>query len=107
VTTRSLSKCVQTSGQAPGFYGVLAVATLVGAALNMLGINPMYALYYTAVLNGLVAPPLLVLIMLIANSRAIMADKTNGFFSNTLGWATTLAMTAAAGALLISFLSGW
>jgi NRAMP (natural resistance-associated macrophage protein)-like metal ion transporter len=91
--------------QAPGFYGVLAVATLVGTAFNVLGVNPMHALYYTAVLNGLVAPPLLVMIMLIANSRAIVEDRVNRVFSNASGWVTTLAMTAAAGALLISLVS--
>jgi NRAMP (natural resistance-associated macrophage protein)-like metal ion transporter len=86
--------------QAPGFYGVIALATLVGAAINFIGINPILALYYTAVLNGLAAPPLLFMIMLIANNRRIMGNKTNGRVTNTLGWVTTIAMTIAGLALL-------
>jgi NRAMP (natural resistance-associated macrophage protein)-like metal ion transporter len=89
--------------QAPGFYAIIALSTLVGAGLNLIGINPIKALYYTAVLNGLISPPLLLLLMLIANNRKIMARKVNGRIANILGWAATLGMTAAAAALLVSF----
>jgi NRAMP (natural resistance-associated macrophage protein)-like metal ion transporter len=88
--------------QARGFYGVIAFATLVGAAINLIGINPIQALYYTAVLNGLVAPPLLFMILLIANNRKIMGGKTNGRVSNVFGWITTVAMTMSALALLLT-----
>lgn len=88
--------------QAPGFYGVIAIATLVGAAMNFLGINPIQALYYTAVLNGVVAPPLLIMIMLISGNKKIMGDKINGPIARILGWLTTIAMTLAAGGLLFS-----
>ena len=74
--------------------------------MNFVGINPIKALYYTAVINGLVAPPLLWLIMLIGNNRKIMEDKVNGRMSNILGWFTTIAMTTAAVALLWSVRSG-
>jgi Mn2+/Fe2+ NRAMP family transporter len=56
--------------QAPGFYGVIASSTFLGFAVNLIGINPIRALYYTAVLNGIVAPPLLVMIMLIGKNRS-------------------------------------
>ena len=56
-------------GRARPFYGVIVVASLVGMLINFLGINPIDALFWTAVLNGLLAPPLLVLIMLVANSQ--------------------------------------
>jgi NRAMP (natural resistance-associated macrophage protein)-like metal ion transporter len=92
--------------QAPGFYAVIALATLVGAAINLIGINPILALYYAAVLNGLVAPPLLLIIMLIGNDEKIMQNKTNGRVSNILGWVTTIAMAVAAAALLFSIGSG-
>ncbi len=92
--------------QAWGFYGVIAFSTILGAAMNFVGINPIKALYYTAVINGLVAPPLLWLIMLIGNNRKIMEDKVNGRMSNILGWFTTIAMTTAAVALLWSVRSG-
>jgi NRAMP (natural resistance-associated macrophage protein)-like metal ion transporter len=88
--------------QAPGFYGVIAFSTLLGFAINLIGINPIQALYYTAVLNGIVAPPLLVIIMLIGKNRSIMKGKINGRVSNTLGWITTIAMSIAAVALLLT-----
>jgi NRAMP (natural resistance-associated macrophage protein)-like metal ion transporter len=88
--------------QAPGFYAVIALATLVGAAINLIGINPILALYYAAVLNGIVAPLLLFMIMLISSNRKIMQNKTNGRISNTLGWIATIAMGVAAAALLFS-----
>ena len=72
----------------------------------MIGINPIRALYYTAILNGIVAPPLLLMIMLISNNRGIMKDKVNSRISNTLGWITTAAMTLAALALLLTLGSG-
>jgi NRAMP (natural resistance-associated macrophage protein)-like metal ion transporter len=86
--------------QARRFYGVIIVATLLGGVINVAGINPIRALYYTAILNGIVAPPLLVIIMLIANNRRIMEGKTNGRVSNVLGGITTIAMAIAAIALL-------
>jgi Mn2+/Fe2+ NRAMP family transporter len=92
--------------QAPGFYGVIVFSTLFGFALDLIGINPMQALYYTAVLNGIVAPPLLVMIMLIGNNRSIMKKKVNGRMSNTLGWITTIAMSIAAAALLLTLGAG-
>ena len=92
--------------QAPGFYGVIAFSTLLGFAINLIGINPIRALYYTAVLNGIVAPPLLVMIMLIGKNRSIMKSKVNGRVSNTLGWITTIAMSIAAVALLLTLGAG-
>ena len=79
----------------------MILSTLIGFAIDLIGINPIQALYYTAVLNGIVAPPLLLMIMLIGNNRSIMKDKTNSRISNTLGWITTAAMTIAAVALLL------
>src|ERR1051325_7377953 len=93
--------------QAWGFYGVIVFSTLIGAAMNLVGINPMTALYYTAVINGIVAPPLLWIIMLIGNNRKIMTDKVNGRASNIFGWIATIAMTIAAAALLLSLSSPW
>ncbi len=92
--------------QAPGFYAVIILSTAVGFAMNLMGIDPIQALYYSAVLNGLVAPPLLVIIMLLGNNHHIMKDKANGRVSNVLGWTTTALMTVAAGALLLSIVTG-
>lgn len=92
--------------EAPAFYGIITLSMLIGFAMNLIGINPIQALYYTAVLNGLVAPPLLVMIMLIGNNGKIMRDKINGRLSNLLGWITTVLMGLAALALLFTLGSG-
>jgi NRAMP (natural resistance-associated macrophage protein)-like metal ion transporter len=89
-------------GHARGFYAVITAATLIGLALNFLGINPIAALVYTAVINGIVAVPLLVLLLLIANNRAIMGDFVNKRLSNVVGILTTVIMAAAAIALVIA-----
>lgn len=88
--------------QAPGFYAVIIFSTLIGFAINLIGINPMKALYYTAVLNGVIAPPLLFMVILISSNPKIMKDKVNGPASNALGWITVIAMSFAAVALLLS-----
>jgi NRAMP (natural resistance-associated macrophage protein)-like metal ion transporter len=82
------------------FYGVIALSTLLGILINFLGISPMTALVWTAVVNGLLAPPLLIVVMLIANNRKILGNKVNGFIANLAGWAATTMMLVAAVALL-------
>ncbi|HLH24741.1 MAG TPA: Nramp family divalent metal transporter [Chloroflexota bacterium] len=89
--------------RAKEFYAVIAGSTLVGMLINFVGINPIDALFWTAVLNGVLAPPLLVLIMLVANNRAIMGERVNGAASNVLGWLATLAMFAAAIGLILTW----
>lgn len=90
-------------GQAKGFYGIIAASTLAGLIIDWMGINPIDALFWTAVINGLLAPPLLVIIMRIANNREIMGDRVNGPLVNALGWATTAAMFAAAIGLALTW----
>ncbi|MGH2373286.1 MAG: divalent metal cation transporter [bacterium] len=90
--------------RAKGFYAVIAASTLVGLLVDFVGINPIDALLWTAVINGVLAPPLLVVIMLIANNRAIMDRRVNRLATNLLGWATAIAMFAAAIALLITWI---
>ena len=87
---------------ARGFYAVIAAATLIGLALNFLGVNPIAALVYTAVINGIVAVPLLVLLLMVANNRKIMGSFTNGRLSNSIGILTTVVMFVAAIALVVS-----
>src|SRR5207244_11382829 len=92
--------------QARQFYGVIAAATLVGMGLDFVGVNPIDALFWTAVVNGFVAAPLLVVIMLVANNREIMGERTNGPWCNVLGCAATIAMSAAAVGLLLTSWAG-
>jgi Mn2+/Fe2+ NRAMP family transporter len=89
---------------ARGFYAVIAAATLIGLALNFLGVNPIAALVYTAVINGIVAVPLLVLLLMVANNRKIMGGFTNGRLANSVGILTTVVMFVAAIALVVSLL---
>jgi NRAMP (natural resistance-associated macrophage protein)-like metal ion transporter len=86
----------RTARDARGFYGVIVAGTVVGMLFNFAGVNPIDALFWTAVLNGFLAPPLLVLVMLVANDRQVMGRRTNGRWLNVLGWGTTLVMFAAA-----------
>lgn len=89
--------------RAKQFYAVIAISTIVGMAMNFFGMNAISALFWSAVINGLVAPPLLVLIMLIVNNEKIMGDKVNSRMTNFAGWASTAAMTAAAVALVFTW----
>ena len=57
------------------FYAVIAISTLVGVSINFLHINPISALFWTAVINGFAAPPMLCLIMFISNNRTIMGER--------------------------------
>ena len=84
----------------PTFYAIIGLAVLAGIAMNFLGIDPIQALFYTAVINGLVAPPLLVLIVLLGSDRSYMEDKVSGPLSKTLTWLATALMSLAAVALL-------
>ncbi|HEY8657227.1 MAG TPA: divalent metal cation transporter [Candidatus Limnocylindria bacterium] len=81
--------------RAKPFYGVIILATLVGMAMNFIGIDPIAALFYTAMLNGIIAPPLLVLVMLVARDRRVMGDQTIGPLLTTLGWIATIGMFLA------------
>ncbi len=86
--------------QARGFYGIMAISTLLGVLVNFTPLTPFQMLYYAAVLNGLLAPPLMVLILLIANRRDIMGRYVNTHASNVLGWTITAVMAVCAVALL-------
>jgi Mn2+/Fe2+ NRAMP family transporter len=93
-------------GQAPVFYVVIAASTLIGMSLDWVGINPISALYYSAALNGLVAPPLMALIIMIANRKDIMGRFINSRLSNVLGWVIVLIMTLVGVALIVSLATG-
>jgi NRAMP (natural resistance-associated macrophage protein)-like metal ion transporter len=82
--------------QAKHFYGVIIVSLVAGLCLQFLGISPVQALLYTAILYGLTAPVMIVLLLHIGNNKKIMGKHTNSVFSNTLGVLTLLLMTAAA-----------
>ncbi len=88
--------------KAHAFYGVIALATLGGLLVNLTPIKPFQLLYYTAVLNGVMAPPLMVMILLVSNNKKIMGRHVNSLFSNLFGWGITLLMAFATLGLLAS-----
>jgi Mn2+/Fe2+ NRAMP family transporter len=75
---------------------VLAGAIVCGMVLDVFNTNPIRILFLSAVLNGLLAPPLMLLVMLVGNNRKIMGEEVNGFWLNLLGWLATAVMVAAA-----------
>lgn len=85
------------------FYGVIAASTLTGVAIDFLGINPISALFWTAVINGVVAPPLLVVVMLVSNNKHVMGKRTNGRFTNIVGWLAAAIMFAAAIGVILTW----
>lgn len=92
-------------GQAREFYGVIIVALALGVAMSLFDINPIKALFYTAVLNGIAAPILIMVMADIASNRTIMGDKTNARITTTVGYLTAGVMAAAAIALIWSLVS--
>jgi Mn2+/Fe2+ NRAMP family transporter len=78
--------------EAAAFYTTLALAMMIGVGINFTPINPISALYWSAVINGVVAVPIMILLMLMTMRRRVMGEFTIGVGLKTLGWAATLAM---------------
>ena len=81
--------------KAPNFYGVLVVATIAGVCFNFGGIDPMRALFWCAVVNGVVAVPLMILIMLMSANPAIVQEFRLPSYLRNMGWTATGAMLIA------------
>lgn len=86
------------------FYGVIIISMLIGLGINFLGINPIKALIFSAVANGIVAPVILTLILLLSSNRRIMGDWVNGQFVRVIGWSVVGLMVIAGVAALYSLL---
>ena len=91
--------------EAKKFYGVIAGFTVLAMSMNFLGFNPMKALVFSGVVQGFSTPPLLLMIMLMTNSRRIMGNRRNTLGLNILGWITTIAIFAASIGLVASWFS--
>lgn len=93
--------------RARGFYVAIAAMIAAGYLLNFVkAISPVKALFYSAVLNGIVAAPLIVVLLLVCNNKKIVQNRSNGRLSNTLGWLTAAAMTAAAVVMIWAMATG-
>ncbi|MGN6394458.1 MAG: NRAMP family divalent metal transporter [Mucilaginibacter sp.] len=86
--------------QARPFYGVIIISLVIGVLLNLIGVNPVQGLLYAAMLYGLTAPVIILVVLHISNNPAVMGDEINGRWSNILGWLTFLLMAAAAVTML-------
>jgi len=82
--------------QAHGFYGVIIAATVIGLLLDFIGVDPIKALVFAAVLNGVAAVPLIFIIALTARSRPIMGEYRSGPLSHVFVWLTFAVMAASA-----------
>ena len=89
--------------EAKGFYASIVAVTVVAVALNFLGFNPIKALVWAGIVQGFSTPPLLLLILLMTNSRRIMGNRTNTRPMKILGWATTCIVFSASIALVVSW----
>jgi len=87
---------------APGFYGIIAISMLVGLMINFIGIDPIKALVYASVINGVVAVPLIFVIAKIAGNEQILGQYKSGRISNFLIWTAFFGLGLAAVGMLLS-----
>ena len=89
--------------QAAAFYGVLAVSSGLGVALNFAPIDPIKALYWSAVINGVLAAPVMIMLMLLVRRRKVMGDLVIRGWLYWLGWLSTAAMALCTLGMVFSF----
>jgi Mn2+/Fe2+ NRAMP family transporter len=89
--------------QARGFYLIIAASTVIGLWINFANIDPIKALIYAAVINGVIAVPLLVLIVKIGNDKKILEGRTTGKISNIVSWITVVVMGFAAAVMFLTW----
>ena len=84
------------------FYGVLATAMAIGLGINYAGLDAVKMLFWSAVVNGVLAPPLILLVLLLTSDPKVMGDRVSSLTERTLGWITFVIMAAAAVGLLVT-----
>jgi Mn2+/Fe2+ NRAMP family transporter len=89
-------------GKAPRFYGVLSAATILGMSLNFFGLDPIRALYWSAVVNGIVAVPLMFVLMFMSNNEKIVGQFRLPPLLRIFGWTATAVMLLASLSFLAS-----
>src|SRR6201999_4106291 len=88
--------------KAPVFYAVISASVLVGIGVDFAGVNAVKMLFWSAILNGLLAPPLVVMVVLLTSDRKVMGARVNSQWMKVLGWGCAVVMTGAAIALIIT-----
>ena len=94
----------RTLHKAKAFYGILCCATLLGVAMNFVAIDPIKALFSSAVINGIAAPHIMIVMMLMTSNKKITGAVRLGTQQQILGWLATGVMFAVAGAMLVTLL---
>ena len=92
--------------QAPKFYFVIAAATVIGLLLNFAGLNPIRALYWSAIINGLSAAPLMAILMFMSADVKVVREFTLPLYLRVVGWLATAVMLIASVAFLVSTVRG-
>jgi len=92
-------------GQAKAFYLVIIICGIIGLGMNFLGINPITALVYAAVINGVVSVPIIFVVMKLSNDKEILKENTNGRLTNIIGWTTFGIMTIATIIMFVTFVT--
>jgi len=89
--------------QAKAFYGTIAAATLIGIGVDLVGLDPIKALFWSAVINGVAAVPLMVMMMILTARRAVMGAFVLPPALALFGWLSTLAMAATVAAMAVTW----
>jgi Mn2+/Fe2+ NRAMP family transporter len=88
---------------APSFYGIIIIATMIGFFLNFVGIDPIKALLYSAIVNGLISPVILFFIVKISSNKKTMGDWVNNEWITGIGWYVVILMTVVSAATIYAF----
>ena len=91
------------AGLSRQFYAVISVGLALGLALDYAGFNAVSMLFWSAVLNGVLAPPLIVIVLLLTSNPAVMGARANPLWLAALGWVTVVVMTLASGAMFATW----
>ena len=88
--------------EARGFYAIIIAATGIGTAMSFFEVDPIRALVWSAIVNGVISVPIMVVLMLIGQSKALMGPYTITARHRVFGWAATLVMAVAVAVMLVT-----
>jgi Mn2+/Fe2+ NRAMP family transporter len=96
----------ERASDAPQFYAVIALSTIIGMGIALSGVGAIRALFIAAVINGVISPVLIAAILVVSNDERVLGVHRNGIVSNVLGGATVAVMGLAAIGMVVAFLLG-
>jgi len=91
------------AGRSREVYAVIAVGLALGLTLDYAGFNAVSMLFWAAVLNGVLAPPLIVIVLLLTSNPAVMGSRSNPLWLAVIGWVAVAVMTAASCAMFATW----